>query len=229
MAESDPDIETLVTALRARARQNDGAEPDEATLIAFADGRLTPEAEAAVLADLERSPELRRFLVELRRPTDAAQLDWAVDALCGLPGVLVPDPFAPTSPGLVLEGPYGGVQAAMDAPRPPESTAVRFAPDGRFELIGHGAGLVAFIATTDGGMRTVAPAHLTRRGAALRIDAPVAALFATPGRWTAGFVAGVAAEQLDGRDLASTRAATPDAVWRTVEVTVAEPSTRPDR
>lgn len=228
MAERDPDIETLVAHLRARTRDPDDTAPDDTTLLAFAEGRLTPDEEAAVLAELERSPALRRDLVELRRPIDPAQLAWAVDALCGPAGVLVPDPFAPTSPGLVVEGPYGGLRAVMDTPRRDDAGDTRFPLDGRFDLIGHGEGLVAFVAAADGVIRVLGPAHASRRAAALRIRSPVAALFSTPGRWTAGFVVGVDAEAIEGRDLASARAATPTAVWRAVEVDVVDPSNPSD-
>lgn len=222
--DSTTDLQRAIDALRRTlARHPDpDPDPDEARLLAWARGELDPASARDVEGLLESSATLRAYLVELTRPADEDEVEAAVHALLGLDAVepegmdLPHDIFSP--PAVALEGPFGGLQAAMDAPAP----STRFAPTSRFELILHGGAAIALAVGPDDRVRRLPDAAVSRAPTAQRIAGLTADLFPAPGRWRVGFGRGIAADALDGQRFDGLVARSPDGQWWLAEIDVVE-------
>lgn len=190
---------------------------DDAELLAWLDDRLSRAARARVDARLADDAEARDLLFDLARgpsPGFAAAAGGAAD---GATHDLL---------DYRLDGPYGGVKAAMDDPREVGDEAPIYAADGVVDLILRpGAPLseapraAVFVSRADGPLRASATALQRAAGGAMRLRAPAARLFAAPGRYAICVAIGADVDgRFAGRTLLEARRDEPDVRWLAADV-----------
>lgn len=199
--------------------EHDPASPlDDAELLAWLDDRLSRAARARVDARLADDADARDHLFDLARGPSPA-----FAAATEAPAVAeAPDPL-----DYGLDGPYGGVKAAMDDPREVDADAPPlYAADGVVDLILRpGAPLseapraAVFVCRADGLLAASGVSLRRAPGGAMRLRVPAAQLFAEAGRYAICVALGADVDaRFAGRTLLEARRDAPDIRWIAADV-----------
>lgn len=191
---------------------------DDAELLGWLDECLSRAASARVEALLRRSTASRALLFDLARGPSAA-FARATRAEPISDGGAHPLDYH-------LAGPYGGVRAAMSASIEADDEPPLYAADGMVDVIlrpgaplSRAPAVAVFRARADGPLEPLDVAPQVAPGGAMRLRAPAAQVFGTPGRYALCLgIGAVSPDGFAGCTLIEARGRDPDVRWLSVDV-----------
>lgn len=196
-------------------------ELDDAELLGWLDDRLSRAASARVEVLLRRSAASRALLFELARGPSSAFVR-ATRAEATDERERGADPL-----DYHLAGPFGGVRAAMSAPDEDDGDEPPvYAANGVVDVIlrpgaplSQAPKMAVFRARADGPLEPLDVAPQVAPGGAMRLRAPAAQVFGTPGRYALCLgIGAVSPDAFAGCTLIEARGRDPDVRWLSVDV-----------